>query len=440
MYYLRITDYADEFADLARRARVARAGQDDAAQLERPQRRRDGRVPLRPDHVRRRHRRRAWQRGGHGAGRCSGADVVPVAGHAAGLHDARGHADGRVVRGDRRRASARRLAREGSAGAPRLHRRVRPGRRGRGRHGHAREKGDADALPCHASPDRPAGARVDRQLRADELWRGCRHGRARARRARLRVREEVRPADQAGDPAGVAGERPGDRGRGGRRTGSVDHGRAGRRHDRHAARRRHPVGRMASRVRRDRHLRAFGHLRRHGLRDRGRGHRTRSRGQGLRREDDHVAPARLGHQPSALLGHADPDHPLPAGRRRRVRCRAGAGGRPAGRAARGPRARRDRQSIEEERRVPRLHLPCVQQAGGARDRHDGHVRRLGLVLHALLLARCEGRRRRRVDGRRTQRILDADGPVHRRHRARDPAPALRALLDQGHARPEARHV
>ena len=33
------------------------------------------------------------------------------------------------------------------------------------------------------------------------------------------------------------------------------------------------------------------------------------------------------------------------------------------------------------------------------------------------------------------RLLDADGPVHRRHRARDPAPALRALLDQGHARP-----
>ena len=39
------------------------------------------------------------------------------------------------------------------------------------------------------------------------------------------------------------------------------------------------------------------------------------------------------------------------------------------------------------------------------------------------------------DGRRRQRLLDADGPVHRRHRARDPAPAVRALLDQGDARP-----
>ncbi len=39
------------------------------------------------------------------------------------------------------------------------------------------------------------------------------------------------------------------------------------------------------------------------------------------------------------------------------------------------------------------------------------------------------------DGRRAQRLLDADGPVHRRHRARDPAPALRPVLDQGDARP-----
>ena len=40
----------------------------------------------------------------------------------------------------------------------------------------------------------------------------------------------------------------------------------------------------------------------------------------------------------------------------------------------------------------------------------------------------------RGDGRCAQRLLDADGPVHRRHRARGPAPAVRALLDQGDAR------
>ena len=44
------------------------------------------------------------------------------------------------------------------------------------------------------------------------------------------------------------------------------------------------------------------------------------------------------------------------------------------------------------------------------------------------------------DGRRAQRPVDADGPVHRRHRARDPAPAVRALLDPRDARPEAGHV
>ena len=74
-------------------------------------------------------------------------------------------------------------------------------------------------------------------------------------------------------------------------------------------------------------------------------------------------------------------------------------------------------------------VPEVRQAGAARDRHDGHLRRLVVVLHAL---RVPGRA---DDGRRAQRLLDADGPVHRRHRARDPAPALRALLDQGDARP-----
>ena len=47
---------------------------------------------------------------------------------------------------------------------------------------------------------------------------------------------------------------------------------------------------------------------------------------------------------------------------------------------------------------------------------------------------------RRRDGRRAQRLLDADGPVHRRHRARGPAPAVRALLDQGDARPGAGEV
>ena len=75
-----------------------------------------------------------------------------------------------------------------------------------------------------------------------------------------------------------------------------------------------------------------------------------------------------------------------------------------------------------------VRVPEVRQAGAARDRHDGHVRRFVVVLHALHLPRRDD------DGRRAQRLLDADGPVHRRHHPRDPAPALRALLDQGDAR------
>ena len=54
---------------------------------------------------------------------------------------------------------------------------------------------------------------------------------------------------------------------------------------------------------------------------------------------------------------------------------------------------------------------------------------LVLVLHALHLAG-----QRPGHGGRTQRLLDADGPVHRRDRARGAAPAVRPVLDQGHAR------
>ncbi len=79
-----------------------------------------------------------------------------------------------------------------------------------------------------------------------------------------------------------------------------------------------------------------------------------------------------------------------------------------------------------------VQLPGVRQAGAARDRHHGHLRGFGLVLHALLRPD-----ERAGHGGRRHAVLDADGPVHRRHRARHPAPAVRALLDQGDARPRA---
>ena len=82
------------------------------------------------------------------------------------------------------------------------------------------------------------------------------------------------------------------------------------------------------------------------------------------------------------------------------------------------------------RRVREHHMPQVWGTGASRDGHDGHVRRLVLVLPPLHRAapdvgpvRARGRR-----------LLAAGRPVHRRDRARDPAPALRALLREGAAR------
>ena len=150
------------------------------------------------------------------------------------------------------------------------------------------------------------------------------------------------------------------------------------------------------------------------------------------RQDHHLAAARLGHQPPALLGHADPDHPLRRQRRcTRLRLGAGAAGRSAGAAARRPGARRQRQPARRSAR-PSSTSPCpdLRPAGAARNRHDGHLRRLGLVRRCATACPDSDRR----DGRRAQRLLDADGPVHRRHRARGAAPAVRALLDQGDAR------
>ncbi len=61
-----------------------------------------------------------------------------------------------------------------------------------------------------------------------------------------------------------------------------------------------------------------GQVRRPRVSGRGRRDRRRSRREGPRREAHDVPPARLGHLAPALLGHADPDHPL---RRAAARCR-----------------------------------------------------------------------------------------------------------------------
>src|SRR5438309_999684 len=78
-------------------------------------------------------------------------------------------------------------------------------------------------------------------------------------------------------------------------------------------------------------------------------------------------------------------------------------------------------------------LPAPRRARPARDRHEGHLRGVVVVLPPLLLA---ARRHRDVRAERG-RVLDAGRSVHRRHRARGAPPALRAVLHEGAPRPRA---
>ena len=104
--------------------------------------------------------------------------------------------------------------------------------------------------------------------------------------------------------------------------------------------------------------------------------------QKSRREAHAVPPARLGHLAPALLGLPDSDHPLPE-----LRRRAGARRATASRAARGRHRHRRRQSARQDAVLLRMRLPEVRPAGAPRDRHHGHLRRVVVVLPALLLPR-----------------------------------------------------
>ncbi len=92
--------------------------------------------------------------------------------------------------------------------------------------------------------------------------------------------------------------------------------------------------------------------------------------------------------------------------------------------AQGEGAARDQRGVDERP------LSALRQAGASGGGHDGHVRRLVLVLPAL-------RRSPQRPGAlrpRAGRLLAADQPVHRRHRPLDRAPAVLALLRQGDER------
>ena len=136
-----------------------------------------------------------------------------------------------------------------------------------------------------------------------------------------------------------------------------------------------------------------------------------------------LPPARLGLLAPALLGLPDPGRLL-----RRLRDRPRAGRRAARAAARGRGLPAEGQAAAGlQRGVAERPVPVVRRPGPARGRDDGHVRRLGLVLPALL----RPAQRPRAVLARAGRLLGAGRPVHRRDRPRDRAPALLALLRQG---------
>ena len=155
-----------------RHDRVAHARQDDAAQLDRALGGRGGHLPQR------------------GAG-----DRLP------GLHDAAGHALRRDVLRHGARASRRLPARRGyrpGAGGPR----VRQPRADRGQRGSRRRRAREDRRlpgpPRRQPGQRRAPAHVRGRLRAHGVRDRRDHGRARPRRARPRVRAQVRPAHPRG--------------------------------------------------------------------------------------------------------------------------------------------------------------------------------------------------------------------------------------------------
>jgi isoleucyl-tRNA synthetase len=127
----------------------------------------------------------------------------------------------------------------------------------------------------------------------------------------------------------------------------------------------------------------------------------------------------LGRVAPALLGDADPGHPL-----RGLRGRGRAQGPAARGAAGGCQFRHSGQSAGSPSDLEACRLPEVRQGGAARDGHAGHVCGLQLVFHPLRQP-AQGQALRPRDGRE----MAARRPIYRRRGTCDPAPALRPFLD-----------
>ena len=340
-------------------------------------------------------------------GRSEGAEIVfddrarptttPGGERAARLHDPAGHAVRGDVHGPRARAPAGRDAD-----------RARPAGRGRGvRRAGAPAETEIERLSTDREKtgvadrrrrDQPGQRRADpdlrRRLRAGRLRHRRDHGRPGPRRARLRVRRAVRPADPA-RRRGARAPTP---------TTPMDDAFIAHAAGERAGQQR-PVRRAAAPTRAARRS-SPGWPRR-----------------GTGRADGHLPPARLADQPPALLGHADPGHLLPDAtgscrcptRTCRSCCPTTVDYRGSG-----------ENPLTRDEAFLNVACPIVRRAGAARDRHDGHVHRLVLVLVSATCRRDKAGRRRS-----TATLVERwtpGRPVHRRRRARGHAPAVRRFF------------